>query len=157
MYRWCKPAVETRLRLARVLTCNEVPQAAQEIIDRVLEDCPGDHQALALRADIYASQEKYVAAERLAELVLSEDDRCIEAWMTLVAVHQERGCWEQARLAATRGLQAGPPDGWKRHSLLEDRAKASLELDELEELEKDIETLSAAGVEPAATARRRQG
>jgi tetratricopeptide (TPR) repeat protein len=134
--------VTTRFEFARQLHYAEQYAEALAILQRILAEDPGHSEALTLQADIAVHQKEYALAEELCERVLSANPREVDAWLVLADLHWFRRDWGKLHQVATRAValfDAGTYDWLKS---LGHRARARLELGDVDGLEADLETLA---------------
>jgi len=130
----------TRLAFARRLLYGNCAEALR-VIERVLSEEPANLEALTLLADVLRHLGEYQSAETLARQVLEVDERYLYAWMVLTNTYEAQRDWTNAIVAADRGMACTKPGEWKWDALLENRARANLELGHYASVMTDLEML----------------
>ena len=138
-------ATRTRLGFARQLHYAEDYVRALQIIDLVLADDMENLDAITLKADIFEHQGSYAQARKLAEFVVGRDETCENAWRVLADIYEATEEWRWLVKATTHLLDAGRLAKLPMAGKLLARARALLELGDLDGAAADLDSVD--GVE----------
>jgi tetratricopeptide (TPR) repeat protein len=134
--------VSARVGFAEDLHFSEDYAEALAILERVLAEHPEHEEALTLQADIAVHQEEYDRAEALCQRVIASNEEYPRAWEVLCDVHWWRRDWGKLAQTATRALKFFEPGDYGRSRALLHRARAHLELGDIQGFERDHDSLT---------------
>jgi tetratricopeptide (TPR) repeat protein len=137
--------VSARIEFARELHYGEDYAEALAILERVLAEHPENEEALTLQADIAVHQEEYDRAEILCQRVISTNEKYAGAWEVLCDVHWSRRDWGKLAQTASHALPFFESDEYGRSHVLLQRARAYLELNDIQAFLRDRDALTRSG------------